>query len=88
VTDPRHELIAELYNTPGWDALRSLVKEWRDGYYTQLGQAIYAGAKLEESDLDYKRGYWKALDRLLNQPKFSHDAVLRDLQRLEVNELD
>jgi len=70
------------------DALREQVKEWRTAYYAELGQTLYSGAvTIAESDLDFKRGYFKGMARLLNQAKFDFDAVQRDLQRSEVNDV-
>lgn len=68
-------------------ALREQVGEWKERYYVTLGRQLYDGVTtIGESDLDYKRGYFKAMDRLLNQPRMDYEQVQRDLQRSEVSE--
>lgn len=84
----RKQLVAELKRQPGFDALRAWAHEIRDAYFLNLAKALFNGESVTAEDLAYKRGYFKGINRALNEVEFSAKAVEADLQRSEVNELD
>lgn len=77
-------MVAELVNHPAWPILRGRVQGWRETYFKNLGDQLYQGQiVLADSDLDFKRGYFKGISRLLNEPAFTQKQLERDLNRKE-----
>lgn len=84
MTEDEQRLVADLQNHPGWALLKGLTIEWRAAYYKNLADSLYNGTTpLAEADLDFKRGYFKALARLFNEPGFNQKTIERGLNRKE-----
>lgn len=82
-------LRAELHANPAFVALKQWAIAQRTAYYENLGKQLYAKpGGLAEADLDYKRGYWNGIARLLNQPFFDLKALRADMEREADNELE
>lgn len=77
-------LRAELHAHPAFAALKQWTIEQRTAYYENLGKQLYENpGTISEADLDYKRGYWKGIARLLNQPFFDAAELRADMERTE-----
>ncbi|MCR4341303.1 MAG: hypothetical protein NUW01_15605 [Gemmatimonadaceae bacterium] len=77
-------LRAELQAHPAFAALKQWAIGQRTAYYENLGRQLYESpGTFADSDLDYKRGYWKGIARLLNQPFFDAEQLRADMARTE-----
>lgn len=84
--DHQRQLIADLHRHQGFALLREWVTEQRDGYFKNLAAELYAGKPLADADLDYKRGYFKGMFRLLNEANFTAKQIQADLERKDTDE--
>lgn len=72
---------------PAFAALKQWAIEQRTAYYENLAKQIFeTPGTLAESDLDYKRGYWKGIARMLNQPFFDAKQLRADMERTQDDE--
>lgn len=82
--DGLRPLRAELQSNPAFIALKQWAIEQRTGYYENLGKQLFENpGTIAESDLDFKRGYWRGQMRLLNQPFFDAQALQADMDRAD-----
>lgn len=84
--DERKRLLASLEAHPAWAELKAWTQEQRDAYLRKLADAIYEGRPLTEADLDYKRGFFRGMALLLNQPFFSAAQLRKEIERRDVTE--
>jgi hypothetical protein len=74
---PRTQVLADLANHPGWEELSAIVVEQKASYFQGLGAALYNDPRsVAETDLYFKRGFFKGMVWLLANPAFE----LRQLQ--------
>jgi hypothetical protein len=74
----RTKILADLATQPGWQELSKIVLEQKTAYFQTLGAALYNDPKsVTETDLHFKRGFFKGMIWLLANPAFE----LRQLQQ-------
>lgn len=77
-------LRAELHSHPAFTALKQWAIGQRTAYYQNLAKQLFENpGAISEADLEYKRGYWKGIARLLNQPFFDAQQLRADMEQTE-----
>jgi hypothetical protein len=69
LASPRTQVLADLANHPGWKELSAIVMEQKASYFQSLGAALYNDPRsVTETDLHFKRGFFKGMVWLLANP--------------------
>jgi hypothetical protein len=79
---PRTQVLADLANHPGWKELSAIVMEQKASYFQSLGAALYNDPRsVTETDLHFKRGFFKGMVWLLANPVVEVKKLQQELDK-------
>lgn len=77
------EALIELADSPGWQVLIATFNEVKRRYYEALTANLMAGKKLDDAKLNYNRGVFDALDKVLATPGKAVQRLQRAYEELQ-----
>jgi hypothetical protein len=82
LVSPRTQVLADLANHPGWKELSAIVMEQKAAYFQSLGAALYNDPEsVTETDLHFKRGFFKGMIWLLANPALELRELRKELEK-------
>jgi len=79
--------LGKLKNNSGWSELESLILELRSAYEERLARRLLSGGvnadPVDQRSIDYQRGFFRALDLVLQAPDNAEKALETALKGME-----
>ena len=69
------ENLAALKDTDGWKTLVEVFEAYRQSYYSTLTRSLMRGNEVNQRKLDYNRGLFDGVDKLLSQPDTAQSVL-------------
>lgn len=79
-------MVARLADSPEWAELRTIFDDAKETYFRKLARRIYSNPEsITNSDLHYKRGVYRGVEIVLNEPHRLAEALQKAADRTETN---